>query len=80
MGSFRGAEISELVRLYTLDTLKKEKIFSDGNFGLYHDDRLAVVDSLPGPGMERKVKQLRKVLKNIGFDVTLKPICLLQTS
>merc|ERR1719354_958693 len=71
MGSFHGAEICELVGLYILDILKKEKIFSDGNFGLYRDDGLAVVDILPGPDMERKVKQLRKVFKNIGLDVTI---------
>ena len=63
MESFHGAEICELVGLYILDILKKEKIFSDGNFGLYRDDGLAVVDILPGPDMERKVKQLRKVFK-----------------
>ena len=50
--------------------LKKEKIFSDGNFGLYRVDGLAVVDILPGPDMEKKVKQLRKVFKIIDFDVT----------
>ena len=36
-----------------------------------HDDGLAVVDILPGPDMERKVKQLRKVFKNIALDVTI---------
>ena len=51
--------------------MKKEKIFSDGNFGIYRDDGIAVVDTLPGPSMESKVKQLRKVFKNIGFDVTI---------
>ena len=71
MGSFHGAEICELVGLYILDILKKEKIFRDGNFGIYRDDGLAVVDILPGPDMERKVKHLRKVFKNIGFDVTI---------
>ena len=71
MESFHDAEICELVGLYILDILKKEKIFSDGNFGLYRDDGLAVVDILPGPDMERKVKQLRKVFKNIGLDVTI---------
>ena len=61
----------ELVGLYILDILKKEKIFSDGNFGIYRDDGLAVIDILPGPGLESKVKQLRKVFTNIGFDVTI---------
>ena len=30
-----------------------------------------MIDILPGPGLESKVKQLRKVFKNIGFDVTI---------
>ena len=60
MGSFHGAETCELVSLYILDILKKEKIFSDGNFGIYRDDGLAVVDILPGPHMEKKVEHLRK--------------------
>ena len=60
-----------LTRSHILDILKKENIFSDGNFGIYRDDGLAVIDILPGPGMESKVKQLRKVFKNIGCDVTI---------
>ena len=71
MGSFNGAEICELFGLYILDILKTEKIFSDVIFGIYRDDGLAVVDILPEPDMERKVEQLRKVFKNIGFDVTI---------
>ena len=51
--------------------MKKKKIFSDGSFGIYRDDGLAVVDIQPGPSMESKVKQLRKAFKNIGFDVTI---------
>ena len=75
MGSFDCAEIPELVGLYILDILKKEKIFSDVNFGIYCDNSLAVVDILPGPDMEKKVKQLKKVFKNIGFDVTCDVTC-----
>ena len=32
---------------------------------------LAMVDILPGPDIKRKVEQLKKVFKNIGFDVTI---------
>ena len=71
MVSFHGTEIFKLVGLYILDILNKEKIFSEDNFGLYCDDVLAVVDILQGPDMERKVKQLRKVFKNISFDATI---------
>ena len=55
MGSFHGAETCELVGLYILDILKKERVFSDCNIGIYRDDGLAVVDILPGPSMESKV-------------------------
>ena len=51
--------------------MKKEKISSDNNFGLYRDDGIAVVDILPRPDMEGKVKQLTKVFENIGFDVCI---------
>ena len=51
---------------------EKEKIFCEGNFGIYCDDGLAVVDILLGPDMYRKVEQIRKVFKIIGFDVTIK--------
>ena len=36
--SFHGVEICQLVNLYTLNILKKEKIFSDSNFGIQCDD------------------------------------------
>ena len=71
MGSFHGAEVCELVGLYILDTLKKEKVFGTGMFGCYRDDCLAIVDNLPGPSLERKVKKLRRIFKNIGFDITI---------
>ena len=71
MCSFHCVEICELVGLFILDILNEENIFCDGNFGIYRDDGLAVVDILPEPDMERKVEQLRKVFKNIGFDVTI---------
>ena len=79
MGSFHGAKIFELVGLYILDILKKEKIFNDGNFGLNRDDGLAVVDILPGSDMERKVKQLKRFLTILALMLPFKPICLLKT-
>ena len=76
MGSFHGAEICELVGLYILDILKKEKIFSDGKFGIYRDDCLAVVDILQGADMERKVKQPKNVILTLALMLPIKPICL----
>ena len=71
MGSFHGAEVCELNGLYILDTLKKENIFGNGMFGCYRDDCLAIVDKLPGPSLERKIKNLRRIVKKIGFDITI---------
>ena len=72
MCSFHCVEICELVGLFILDILNEENIFCDGNFCIYRDDGLAQVDILPELDMERKVKKLRKIFRNIGFDVTIK--------
>ena len=64
-------EVCELVGLYILDTLKKEKMFGNGMFGCYRDNCLAIVDNLPGPSLKRKLKKLRRIFKNIGFDITI---------
>ena len=38
MGSFNGAEICNLIGLFLLNEIKKSKIFTDNEFGLYRDD------------------------------------------
>ena len=59
MESLSGAKVCELVGFYILDTLKKEKMFSNSTFEYYVG--LTIIDNLPGPSLEVKVKKLRRV-------------------
>ena len=46
MGSYEGAEIRELVGIYTLSKL--ENITSKDDIGVYHDDGVIVLRELSG--------------------------------
>ena len=69
MGSFDGAEVSELVRLYLLDILRKE--FGNNKIGLYKDDRLSWFQNLSGPESEKIKKKLCKIFKKHGLHITV---------
>ena len=69
MGSFHGAELCELIGLFMLEKLKGT--FDDGNFGIYRDDGLAVVNKLTPSQQERLVKKVRRIFKNEGFSITI---------
>ena len=43
MASFHGAEVCELVGLYLLQKLIRDKVFTKEQVGLYRDDGLAAV-------------------------------------
>ena len=49
---------------YILDRLKKENIFGNGNLGFYRHDCLAIIDNLPRPRLERKIKKTTEDLQN----------------
>ena len=68
-GSFDGAEICELVGLYPLNQLKD--IITNGSFGGYRDDGLAVVTKYSGPQMDRLRKNIIAFLKQHGFQNTI---------
>ena len=68
-GSFDGAEICELVGLYLLNQLKD--IITNGSFGGYRDDGLAVVTKYSGPQMDRLRKNIIAFLKQHGFQNTI---------
>ena len=69
MGSFDGVEIRELVRLYIQSKL--EKILPKSNFGLYQDDRLALLRNLNGQKTDKVRKNIIGVLKDIGFSLEI---------
>ena len=40
MGSINGAEVCDLIGLFSLNKIKTSKILTDNEFGLYKDDGL----------------------------------------
>ena len=66
MGSFDGAEVSELVGLYMLDQLTKTNL----DLGLYRDDGLGVTN-LRGRALEAKRQQIQQIFRESGLRVTI---------
>ena len=70
MGSFDGAECAELVGLYLLYLVTEiHHILPKGDLGLYRDDGVAVTEG-GGPTAERVRKELIKVMKLEGLNIT----------
>ena len=68
MGAYDGAEVCELVGLYILH--KMESLIDKNHLGLYRDDGLAVVEG-SGPEIERLRKEVFKLFKSLGLQVTI---------
>ena len=68
MGSYGGAEICELVGIYTLSKLKN--ITSKDDIGLYRDDGLILLRELNGQQID-KIRKNIKVFKSIGFQIEI---------
>ena len=69
MGSYDGAEVCELVGIFLLKQLKDK--FSCLQLGLYRDDGLGVGDKMPGPDMNRMMKQIIKIFQDNGLKITI---------
>ena len=69
MGCFDGAEICELVGAFGLSELSKA--IPDGNIGLYRDDGLGVIWDTPRNSADRIRKEIIKVFKNLGLNITI---------
>ena len=69
MGSFFGAELCDLIGLYTLNKLKP--IYNNYEIGLYRDDGLAIINVKNNQELERIKKQTIKIFKDIGFKITI---------
>ena len=69
MGSFDGAEICELVRLYIQSKL--EKILPKSNLGLYQDNGLRLLRNLNGQETDKVRKNIIRVFKDIGFSLEI---------
>ena len=51
---------------------KVSNIIDKKSIGLYKDDRLAILQNLSGPQIERKHKNIIKMFKTVGLNVTIK--------
>ena len=69
MGCFDGAEICELVGSFILTQLAK--ILPKHSIGLYRDDGLGIINGLSGPALDRKRKDIIKVFKDNGLNITI---------
>ena len=70
MVCYDGAEICELVGCYILNQLstviRKELV------GLYRDDGLGIMKNMAAQEIERKRKQMIKIFKDCGSNITIK--------
>ena len=65
MGSYHGAEICELVRIYILSRLST--IIDKNDSGLYRDDGLLVLRNVNGQQIDRVRKNTIQTFKNVAF-------------
>ena len=65
MGGYGGAEICELVGIFTLSLLSRK--ISSNNIGLYLDDGLSVFRNISGRQAEKYKKQFKIFLKTKAY-------------
>ena len=71
MGSLDGAEISELIGLFMLNEVRNITGLNQRNSGLYRDDGLILLERCPRSKRERIVKDLHKLFKSHGLQITI---------
>ena len=69
MGCYDGAEVCELVGIYVLNKLSNT--IDIDSIRLYRDDGLGIFESLSGPQIERKKKNIINVFKMKGLSITV---------
>ena len=70
MGCYDRAEVCELVRCYILNQLST--VMRNELVGLYRDDGLGIMKKMSGPEIEQKRKQIIKIFKDCGLNITIK--------
>ena len=70
MGSFDGAEISEIVGLYLL--AKLHTVVPKEDIGLYRDDGLGIIRNNNGPKGERIRKKIIEIFKQNNLKIEIK--------
>ena len=69
MGAYDRAEVCQLVGTYMLNVLSKK--YNKNDFGLYRDDRLAVLKNKSGPQSEQVKKNIQKIFMKHGLDIII---------
>ena len=69
MGSYNGAEIFELVKLYLLNRLST--VIDKSSVGLYRDAGLAAINNANGPKLDRIRKDIIALFKEEGLSITI---------
>ena len=69
MGSFKEAEVCDLVSLFIFSKLANE--FGTNNVGLYQDDGLALINNTTGRDADIARKQLHEIFWELGFRITV---------
>ena len=69
MGAHDEAEVCELKGTYMLNLLPKK--YNKNDFGLYRDNGLAVLKNKSGPQSEQVKKNVQKIIKEHGLDITM---------
>ena len=70
LGCFDGAEVCELVGVYILHLLRF--VIRKGNVGSYRGDGIGILRNSLGPEIERKRKQIIRIFKSCGLNITVK--------
>ena len=69
MGSFHGAEVCELIRLFLLINLSEK--YGKNNVGLYRDDGLVLLRNASGPQSEWTRKDITREFKKQGLNISI---------
>ena len=70
MGAYDGAEVCELVGIFLLFQLSQH--YKREDFGLYHDDRLAIFKNKNSQQKEKIKKHFVKIFKTNDFLISIK--------
>ena len=69
IGAYDGAKLCELVGTYMLNVLSKK--YNKNDLGLHCDEGLVVLENKSGSKSEQVKKNIQKIFKEHGLDVTI---------
>ena len=71
MGSYDGAQVTDLVGLFILHKLKQE--IPQINFRLYRDDGIGIHRRIPNTQINKSVEKIKNIFETLGLKITIKP-------